>query len=300
MTPSFPRSSMNKWLRCIAKALGITAVAFVIGSWIVAGQFIAPAPSKVTWPTQLPFTPKDVIFQATDGINLRGWFLPQANSTDAVVLLHGVSANRLQMLQRALWLHDLGYNVLLYDARGCGESTQVHPSFGYAETRDLLGALSWLQSNGMIHIGCIGFSQGAATVLLASGQLPSSVRAVVAEASYATLRDSVDDHFRLNTGLSSGYFGVLAIPIAEWKLGLKMDDVSPLREIPKLKVPIYLIGGTSDVIAPASGIQHLYAAAVCEKTLWLIEWAGHGDFFSYAEDEYKQRVGDFLRRHLRP
>lgn len=291
---------MNKWLRNSAKMLGVTAFCFVVGSWIVADLLIAPASSKVTWPAGTAYSPEEVTFPATDGVNLKGWFLPQANSTSAVVLLHGVSANRLQMLHRALWLHDLGYNVFLYDARGCGESTLVHPSFGYAETRDLLGALSWLQSNGMIHIGCIGFSQGAATVLLASGQLPPSVQAVVAEASYATLRDSVDDHFRLNTGLSSGYFGVLAVPMAEWKLGFSMDDVSPLREIPKLKVPLYLVGGTSDVIAPMAGIQKLYAAASCERTLWLIEWAGHGDFFSYAEDQYKQRIGDFLRSHLWP
>ncbi len=86
--------------------------------------------------------------------------------------------------------------------------------------------------------------------------------------------------------------------MAEWKLGLNMDDVSPVREIPKLKVPVYLVGGTSDVIAPVSGIRELYAAVVCEKTLWLIQWAGHGDFFSYAEDQYKQRIGDFLRKYL--
>jgi hypothetical protein len=30
---------------------------------------------------------------------------------------------------------------------------------------------------------------------------------------------------------------------AEWKLGMNIEDVSPLREIPKLKAPLYLIGG---------------------------------------------------------
>jgi pimeloyl-ACP methyl ester carboxylesterase len=187
---------------------------------------------------------------------------------------------------------------LLYDARGCGESDPAELSFGFHETRDLLGSVRWLQMRGMTKIGCIGCSQGAATVLLASGELPASIRAVVAEASYATLRDTVDDHFRSNTGLPSGYFGALAVPMAEWKLGLNMDDVSPLREIAKLKVPIYFIGGTSDVLAPSSGIQKLYAAASTEKSIWLIEWAGHSDFFSYAEDQYKERIGNFLTKYL--
>ena len=204
------------------------------------------------------------------------------------------------MLARAFWLHDLGYNVLLYDARGCGESERTPITFGFHETRDLLGSLRWLQARGMTQVGCIGCSQGAATILLASDSLPPSVRAVVAEASYATLHDTVDDHFRVNTGLPSGYCGALAVPMAEWKLGFRMDAVSPLREIARLKVPVYLIGGTADVLAPPAGTRKLYAAAPAEKSLWMITGAGHGDFFSCAEDEYKKRVGDFLRSHLAP
>lgn len=291
---------MRKWLRYFAKTLGVFAFCFVVGSWIMAGILIAPAASKVTWPTGLSYSPKDITFPATDGVKLKGWFLPQANSTSAVVLLHGVRANRDSMLARAFWLHDLGYNVLLYDARGCGESDPAVLSFGCYETRDLLGSLRWLQMRGMTKVGCIGCSQGAATVLLASGQLPLSVRAVVAEGSYATLRDTVDDHFRMHTRLPSSYFGALAVPMAEWKLGLNMDDVSPLHEIRKLKAPLFIIGGTSDDLAPPTGTHQLYDAAVCEKNLWMVLWAGHADFFSYAEEEYKQRVGNFLRSHLWP
>jgi uncharacterized protein len=128
--------------------------------------------------------------------------------------------------------------------------------------------------------------------------LPPSVRAVVAEAPYATLRDSVENHFRPN-GLSHGAWLLpLAIQIAEWRLGFKIDDVSPLREIGKLKTPVYLIAGTADVVAPASGVQQLYAAASGEKTFWLVKGAGHGDFFSDASAEYQKRIGDFLREYL--
>jgi len=289
---------MNRWLRYIARTLGVMALCFIVGSWSAADYLIAPAPSKVSRPAGQAYSREEVTFPATDGIKLKGWFLSQAGSKSAVVLLHGVRANRDSMLARALWLHDLGYNALLYDARGCGESDPAELSFGCHETRDLLGALGWLQARGMTKVACIGCSQGAATVLLASGQLPQSVCAVVAEASYATLRDTVDDHFRAHTGMPSGYFGALAVPIAEWKLGLNMDDVSPLREISKLKVPVYLIGGTSDDLAPPKGIHELYDAARSEKELWMVPWAGHADFFSYAEAEYKQRVGDFLGRHL--
>ena len=118
----------------------------------------------------------------------------------------------------------------------------------------------------------------------------------MAEASYATLRDSVDNHFQHNDILSC--FLVLVIPIAEWELGLKIDDISPVREIQKLEVPVYLIGGSADVVAPASGIQRLYTAASCEKNLWLVKGVGHGDFFFCAPLEYQKRIGEFLRKYL--
>jgi fermentation-respiration switch protein FrsA (DUF1100 family) len=291
---------MNTKYRFIAKLLGIVILCFIVGSWVVADFLIGPMPSKVSWPIGLSYSPENVAFSATDGVKLRGWFLPQSNSTKVVVLLHGVRANRESMLPRAEWLHSLGYNVFLYDARGCGESEKVVRSFGFYETRDLLGALLWLQERRMTQVACIGSSQGAATVLLASGQLPAYVSAVVAEAPYATLRATTDDHFRQHTGLPSDYFGMLVVPIAEYKLGFKMDDVSPLHEISKLKAPLFLIGGTSDILAPVVGIQELYVADSGKKTSWLIEHAGHADFFSYAEDQYKQRVGDFLGKYLWP
>jgi pimeloyl-ACP methyl ester carboxylesterase len=291
---------LNPWQKILLTIFLAGTSCFITGSWFAANILTAPAPSKVTWPAGQAYLPEEAAFPTADGIKLKGWFLSQANSTNAVVLLHGVRANRDSMLARAFWLHDLGYNVLLYDARGCGESDPAELSFGCHETRDLLGALGWLQTRGMTKVACIGCSQGAATVLLASEKLPPSVCAVVAEASYASLRDTVDDHFRAHTGLPSGYFGALAVPMAEWKLGLNMNDVSPLREIQKLKAPLFIIGGTSDDLAPPTGTHQLFDAATCEKSLWMVPWAGHADFFSYAEDEYKQRVGNFLRSHLWP
>lgn len=289
---------MNRWLRRLAWGLACAAILGAVLSWNIAQALIAPSPSKVTWPAGKPYSPEAASFQATDGIHLKGWFLPQGHSTSAAVILHGVHADRDGMLPRAFWLHDLGYNVLIYDARGCGESDSSLLTFGYRETRDLLGALHFLQLRGMTNVACIGTSQGAATILLASGQLPPSVRAVVAESSYATLHDAVDARFLSSTGLPSSYLGILIVPMAEWKLGLRINEVSPLREIPKLKVPVYIIGGATDDMAPPAGTQQLYDAATCEKNLWMVAGAGHTDFLAYAPDQYKQRIGDFLSKHL--
>jgi alpha-beta hydrolase superfamily lysophospholipase len=50
------------------------------------------------------------------------------------------------MIARARLLRAHGFAVLLYDARGHGESDRSRVSFGLHETRDLLGALAYMRS----------------------------------------------------------------------------------------------------------------------------------------------------------
>lgn len=150
----------------------------------------------------------------------------------------------------------------------------------------------------MTSIGCLGLSQGAATILMAAAELPSTVHAVVAEEPYDTLQDAVDDHFRSWTGLPSGYWGVLVVPIAEWKLGFTLAQASPLREISRLKAPVLLIGGMRDKMAPPADLKRLYDAVTAQRELWMIEGAGHVDFEARLGDVYRQRVGGFLARNL--
>ena len=92
---------MNKWLRNSAKMLGVTAFCFVVGSWIVADLLVAPAPSKVTWPAGLAYSPEDVTFPASDGINLKGWFSElrcQSLFYEGVALIYGAPLERTSRL----------------------------------------------------------------------------------------------------------------------------------------------------------------------------------------------------------
>src|SRR5580698_7382928 len=117
----------------IALAVLLAAGASYIG--IGAYTLAAPDPTLVgDPPSDLPI--RSVDFDGVEGARLRGWFLPADRPRAVVVLMHGVRANRLQMLDRARFLHRAGYAVLLYDSRAHGESTGRAITFGYLESRD--------------------------------------------------------------------------------------------------------------------------------------------------------------------
>src|SRR5258708_4984987 len=74
-------------------------------------------------PKDFPFPMEAVRFPAADdGLTIAGWFVPCPDAKRVAVLLHGAKRNRLELVARARILRAHGYAVLLYDARGCGES----------------------------------------------------------------------------------------------------------------------------------------------------------------------------------
>ena len=233
---------------------------------------------------------QSVVFPSRDGLKLSGWLVAAQNSTKAVVLLHGNGSSRRQMLARAKLFHDAGYAVLLYDARGHGLSEGDRVSAGWFETSDLLGAFDFLRANGCRQFGCLGASQGGATILLAAGKLPPEVRWVIVESTYPTMRDALDRRFRNDLHLPGWLAGIFFVPLAEWRLGLSIDQISPITHISSLHCPVFVLGGETDRHTLPISTQAIFAAAREPKKLWLVPGAGHVDLFGFAHQEYMRRV----------
>ncbi|KAK0758781.1 hypothetical protein N5P37_008264 [Trichoderma harzianum] len=67
---------------------------------------------------------RNVSFQAFDGVTLKGWFFPATKEKGpCIIMTHGVTALKEHFIEgMALDFQKAGFNVLLYDNRGFGES----------------------------------------------------------------------------------------------------------------------------------------------------------------------------------
>jgi 3-oxoadipate enol-lactonase len=93
-----------------------------------------------------------------------------------VMLLHGLSATRRNVVQGSRALVKRGYRLISYDARGHGASQQG-PSYEYA---DLLGDLEAVLSElELERAALVGSSMGAATAMAFTLQHPERVPALV-------------------------------------------------------------------------------------------------------------------------
>jgi pimeloyl-ACP methyl ester carboxylesterase len=181
------------WLRWgTLTALALAAAVLVLSLAIaVAATNVPPTSLGAETPADrgLPF--EAVEFPAADGVTLSGWYVPSQNGA-AVVLLHGAGSTRSAVLDHAVVLAGNGYGVLLFDARGHGESAGRAMDFGWYGDADIGGALDYLSQRPGVEAGriaLVGLSMGGEeAIAAAAGDL--RVQGVVAEG--ATGRTAAD------------------------------------------------------------------------------------------------------------
>src|SRR5689334_15712224 len=86
---------------------------------------------RLTRPTNrpLPIDPRQISEGArawstrtADGLTLRGWYLPTEKKRHLLVLVHGMWSTWLEMAGLGRDLHGRGFDVILFDLRGHGQS----------------------------------------------------------------------------------------------------------------------------------------------------------------------------------
>lgn len=177
--------------RRLLRRTGIGGAAVLTGYYVVMPLSAAYAFTHLSYATvpepHLGVTPEDVSFETSDGLTLRGWFVPSRNG--AVVI---ASPGRTSPRDEARMLVAHGHGVLLFDRRGEGESDGDPHMLGWSGRADINAAVSYLHERGVDpdRIGGIGLSVGGEMLLEAAGE-SDGLRAVVSEGG--SRRSMADD-----------------------------------------------------------------------------------------------------------
>ena len=246
-------------------------------------------------PFDLPV--QEVQFPSSSGATIHGWLIVGQPGKSVVILMHGIRANRLQLLDHARFLFRAGYSVLLFDFQAHGESIGKHVTAGYLESRDATAAVNFIHEKFPGEKICVnGFSMGGAAAVLAKPPLP--VNAMILESVYPTLEQAVTDRLEIRFG----WLGKLGTPFLTWqlkpRLGISSDDLCPIKEVGQITVPKFFIAGTADRNTTLQESKDLFAAAAEPKQFWLIDGAAHVDMLAFAKEEYEKQVLDFLAKNL--
>lgn len=283
-------------------ALMVLAGGYLAVSLFVAVRFSAPnrEPPERT-PADAGLEYREVSFESADGVPLEAWWVPPAEgeSSRAAVLVHGWGGDKSDehVIETAPIYARAGYGVLLLDLRGNGGSGGERRTLGYKETRDVQGALAWLDEEGFEpgEVVLHGWSMGGATVVRSAPG--TGVAAVIEEAGYADLPLLLRRQLPETTGLPS-LFSPGVFLAAKLFLGFDPWAVQPSEDAARLReegVPLFVIHSTDDEVVPFEHAE-LFESAYPEARLWKIEGLGHVE--AYTHREYRQKLLSFLSENL--
>jgi uncharacterized protein len=241
---------------------------------------------------------EDVSFKDQTGvINLKGWFLPGKNE-HVIAFVHGGFQNRIDKnadtpgLARALV--EKGYNVLLFDLRGRGESEGRGITLSNYD-EDLGGVIDYLKSRGFKteDICLMGFCSGATMdcvyashnevgSLILDGCFIDQGTMVVRQAQYIHLPGLVARIF-----IPGGTFFTHAL--------YGYHRVDPIDVIHDVKCPILFIHEENDAFTTQEETERLFSQATNPANrIWEAGGATHSQGFVKHPQEYIQVVDDFF------
>ncbi len=298
------KSGWNLWPMALTGAIGLFGG--ITGAAYYVSLRVSP-PSRRTFLDTYTFTPwelgvpyETVEFRSSDGLRLTGWWLPRPETNAVIVGSHGHAGSKDELLGIGSYCWRAGYNVLLFDYRGRGESDPWPQTLVSREVDDLLAALEYVrQRMPGAPIGVVGYSMGAAVGILATAR-DQSVKALVADSSFTAGDDVVAHGVEQTLRIPPTPLVRLADLIVARRHGYRFSQARPIDAIGQIAPrPVFIIHGVDDTLIPVSHAQRLYAAAREPRLLWEVPGAEHCGGYFVDRVTYCRRVIEFFDQYLR-
>ena len=281
--------------------------------WLLLTGIRNPKPQNGPKPA---FPVETVTIQSPNG-PLEGWYATpdsgQARGT--VALFHGYTSSKSHLTHEAGYFRRLGYNVLLVDQAGNGNSAGFRTTVGYREAEDVAAAFHWLKDSATQSPGfpghrsgaggeaggpagvviLYGISMGAVAIMRAEAELGVRPSANILECPYGNMRQTAYNRF--------ASMRVPSFPLADllvfwggvqngfWAFGLDAERYA--RQIP---TPTLLLWGTADPRVTRAETDAIFAHLAGPKARHDFAGVGHEPYWKRYGTDWEQQLRAFLSR----
>ncbi len=243
--------SVSALLKVGLVALSLYAAVSVAAFVLQRDLLFFPSATYEFSPADAGLDNEQVWIDTEDGERLHAWFIPTERTTGAartVLFFQGNAGNKATRIPLARELSTAGYNVLLVDYRGYGQSTgQLSEEGLYA---DAMASWRFLVNERRIPPGDIvifGRSLGGGLATWLATQV--NARALLLESTFTSVPDVAAHHYPF-------------LPV-RWLSRFQFDSLSRIAEI---DMPVHIIHGRTDEVVPFEHGKRLHHAAREPKT----------------------------------
>lgn len=251
-------------------------------------------------PAEYTLRYEDIVMTTSDGIRLRGWWIPAENSDRTVILLHGYAGTMDPDLQYAPPLVSAGFNVLMFDFRAHGRSGGTISTLGAREVRDVQTAVDEAKRHGSRRVGLLGFSMGGRAAILSVSKVPG-IHALISDCAPPRLHYAVTRNLILRKIpdflawllASMMLFGGSLLSGANL---FRQDPLYAAEHLPGL--PVFFMQGGLDRYVRRSELTQMVEQAGKTARLWYVDGAKHRDIEKTHPTEYLRNVIHFFQEAL--
>lgn len=251
--------------------------------------------------TEIPtFLYSSISLFTENNTRLHGWYARKdSTAKGTVILFHGVTSNKSAVLTEANEFRYYGYNVLLLDFRGHGESGGTTTTLGVKEAEDVKLAWDFVKQQGETNIILWGTSMGAVAICNAISKYKIQPAGAILEAPFESLQYHLKGRAR-TLGFPSQPFGFL---VTGW-MGIERNfngyKHKTTRFAKDITCPVLVQWGARDTYVLKKEAEAVYSAlASADKKLIVYENAGHESMAQKETEKWRNEIYPFLAKVTR-
>ncbi len=244
---------------------------------------------------------QEVTIQSRGGKTLHGMEFRNPENTNVwVIVIHGWTNVKREVSSYAMEHYKRGFNVLIPDLRGHGNSESKFVSMGWLDRLDIV---DWTQSlakeNPKAKIILHGVSMGAATTMMTTGEkLPENVVLAIEDCGFMGVKEIFTDQCIRKYHLPPKLVMPQASLVCKLINGFFFGEASAVKQLKKSKTPTLFLHGDKDDFVLISNLEPVYKACAAEKEKYIIKGAEHAVSSHWFHEEYWQVVNAFVDKHL--
>lgn len=248
-----------------------------------------PHPANAVLPEQVFET---IILQSNK--RLECWFIKANSPKGTVILFHGYSASKSQMLDKSDEFLRMGYNTFLVDFMGSGGSEGNQTTIGFKEAAEVKTCFDYLTSSGEKSVYLFGTSMGAAAVLKAISDYDLQPTGIIIECPFGSMYKTTCARFKTMNAPTFPMAGLLVF----WgglQNGFPAFSHNPIEYSKKVTCPTLLLYGGKDEKVSQQEIYDIYTNLKGKKQLRVYPLAAHENYLHRYKDQWLQDVDSFLK-----
>jgi len=223
------------------------------------------------------------------------WWIKTDSAKGTVILFHGYGGHKSSLVDKSDEFVKLGYNTLLVDFMGSGNSEGNQTTIGYYEAEEVKTCYDFIKKTSEKNIILFGTSMGSVSILKSIHDYKINPQAIVIECPYGTMYQTVCNRFK-SLGVPSFPMAALLTFWGGVQNGFWAFKMRPNEYAKSVICPTLLLFGEKDNKVTRQEINDIFDNLSGIKKLKLYPNAGHENYLTNYKVEWIMDIKSFLTK----